>query len=224
MISVLIASVRDSVYKVVDHIEKTLSSVDYEIVICSSNDLSLNKPNIKLIKDKEGNIGSIIPTNQCFQASQGDIFLVTCDDILLNPNVIHLEKFLESQTFDDREYKICSIGYVDYHHCFVPTSNKDRIPIMSFPAGQRQSIDDYMDGVIFNEGFSHIWADNWLSYYLAYKGEGPVFMPNTPNDLSFDSREEKSLLLRESDGIFFQRLVGFLKDNPNMTYNHDIGV
>jgi glycosyltransferase involved in cell wall biosynthesis len=225
MISILITSVRDSIYRVVDHIEKTLSSVDYEIVICSDNDLSLNKPNIKLIKDRDGNIGSITPTNQCLKESQGEYFLVTCDDILLNPNVVHLEEFLKSDTFKNRQHEICSIGYTDYHHCFVPTFNRYRpsnIPIMSFPAGSRWSIEDNMGGVIFNEGFRHIWADNWLSYYLAKKGEHPIFMPYTHNDLSFDTREEKSKIVRQSDEEYFKKLIDFCDDNSNISYNHQL--
>ena len=50
---------------------------------------------------------------------------------------------------------------------------------------------------IFNESFKHVYADNWLSYYLGSSGEDPVFMPNTRNVTTGDVKAHKKLRIED---------------------------
>jgi len=229
MLSILIPSSRETVYRCVQHILQVSESVntDLEIIICSKERLKFSSSKVKVVREDIDNIGSIKPINQCFSESQGEHFLVTCDDLLISPRAMLVPEFVESDFFNGRKFKICSIGYQVIHHCYVPyetleeTDEKITIPILSFPAGSRNVVDTLLDGVIFNESYKHIAADNWLSWYLNSNGESPVFMPNTPMDYSFDTRAEKSLSVRERDLHSLKEMIS-LSQTKDINYNYKV--
>lgn len=226
MLSILIPSVRETIYRCVDHILRVSTSIntDFEIVICSKQKLNFSTPKVRVVAEDIDNIGSIKPINKCFSESQGEYFLVTCDDIIMHGNAMAIPEFVESQAFDGRKYKICSIGYSSYHNHYVPyepvgqTDENMRIPILSFPAGSRNTVDTLLDGVIFNESYKHIAADNWLSWYLNSNGEPPAFMSNTPMGYGFDTRAEASLCVRQEDLDLLRKMI-LLSQTRNMNYN-----
>jgi hypothetical protein len=207
-ISILIPSSNDSIHKAVEHIEK-IATCDYEIIICTPHKLNINKSNIKVIQDDDDNIGSNIPVNKCFYESSSEYFFVATDDLLIHPNCFNLIDFMESDIFNERRYKICSVGYEDFHGSKVPTFSIpnaiQNVHILSFPAGKKSSVMEDLDGVIFNESYKHIWGDNWLSYFLAANDEAPVFMPHTAVDRSFDIRAPRSLSVRQFDENVFKK-------------------
>ena len=228
MISVIIPSNSDLIHRCVEHIcSLNIQEVDYEIIICSRRNLLINKPNVKVVRDPDGNKGSIKAVNECFRNSQGEYFISTPDDLLINPRCFEIENFINSDFFSKREYNICSTGYHDRHNVGVPKVLKCRpqqwpkshpawndcinrdmsVGIMSFPAGKRETVDNLLDGVIFNESFKHVAADNWLSYYIASKGEEPAFMPDTSADFSLDQRDNDSFSLREYDSQLYFELA-----------------
>ena len=226
MISVLIPSNSDLIYRCVDHI-LSLNISDYEIVICSRRPINIYHKRVKIVSDPPGNIGSIKAVNECLKYSQGEYFVSTPDDLLLNRNSFNIKEFINSEIFATREYKMCSTGYPTRHNVGVPRALKQRMTewpkshphhtdsinrdmsagIMSFPAGKRETVDSLLDGVIFNESFKHVGADNWLSYYIASKYESPAFMPHTEANFSLDDRDEETMSLREYDSQVYFELV-----------------
>jgi hypothetical protein len=223
-ISILIPSTKQNIYNVVDYIE-SVSICDYEIIVCTPLDINFKQSNIKVIQDKKDNIGSISPINRCFKEAQCDYFFVTCDDILIHKNCFNIEEFIKSN-FSNNKYKICSIGYRHSHSATVPIfkghERISNVPILSFPAGSTQSVYDHLNGVVFNESFKHIYADNWLSYYINYHEKRVVFMPNTEKDLSKDTRDPHSISVRSYDEKIFKELMNIFDSNKNIEYNHQI--
>ena len=223
-ISILIPSTKQKIYNVVDYIE-SVSTCNYEIIVCTPLDINFKQSNVKVIQDKEDNVGSISPINRCFKEAQCDYFFVTCDDILINKNCFNIEEFTKSN-LSNNKYKICSIGYKCAHEAKVPTfgvpERINNVPILSFPAGSTQSVYDHLNGVIFNESFKHIYADNWLSYYINYHEKKIFFMPNTQNDLSKDIRDPYSISVRSYDEKIFKELMNVFDSNKNIEYNHQI--
>tara|TARA_R110000824_G_scaffold390271_1_gene586679 strand:- start:248 stop:940 length:693 start_codon:yes stop_codon:yes gene_type:complete len=221
-ISILIPSTKEKIYDIVDHIE-SISTCSYEIIVCTPLDINFKQSNVKVIQDDEDNIGSISPINRCFKEAQCDYFFVTCDDILIHKNCFNIEEFTKSN-LSSNKYKICSIGYKDAHGATVPTfggyERINNVRILSFPAGSTQSVYDHLDGVIFNGSFKHIYADNWLSYYINYHGKKPVFMPNTENDLSQDIRDPRSASVRSYDEKIFKEVMNVFDSNKNIEYNY----
>ena len=245
MISILIPSNRETIERSVNHILQMAKDIlycpDYEIIISSKKNININNKRVKVIKDTDGNVGSIDPVNKCFAQSQGDYFIVTCDDVLVNPNIFYISSFIESERLSNRKYKICSIGYspgfkpipepmvkrkvVDKCvHC--GSLHPARAAVLSFPAGSRDTVYGLLDGVIFNKMFSHIYADNWLSWYLHQQGEPPVYMHGTHMvcDFKLDTREESSVSVRSGDEIKFKELMNYYDDNPDINYNFQMQV
>tara|TARA_A100001201_G_scaffold22296_2_gene25088 strand:- start:548 stop:1237 length:690 start_codon:yes stop_codon:yes gene_type:complete len=226
MLSILIPSARETVYKCVEHILQCSKSIntDFEIIICSKQKLNFSSPKVRVIAEDIDNIGSNKPINQCFSESQGEYFLVTCDDLLMNPNAMGIPEFIESEVFSERKYKICSIGYNSFHNHYVPyqpvgeTDENMLIPILSFPAGSRNTVETLLDGVVFNELYKHVAGDNWLSWYVNSNGEPPVFMQNTGMDFSFDTRAETSLCVRQEDIDLLGKMI-LLSQTTNVNYN-----
>ena len=122
----------------------------------------------------------------------------------MNRDAFGIRSFIESETFKDRKHKICSIGTERGMFCKTPTS-PNRYCILGWPSGRRDTVENYLDGVIFNESFKHVYADNWLSYYLGSVGENPVFMPNTQNGIVGDVKAHGNL--RIEDEITFHKLI-----------------
>lgn len=224
-ISILIPSTRPDIYRIVNHLER-IATDDYEIIISSPCQLSFSQSHIKVISDDKDNVGSIDPINQCFKECTGDYFMVVCDDLLVHPNVFKLKEFLDSPLFENRKYPICSIGYRTIHDAKVPTYGIEEaiqnVPIMSFPAGKTDKVRELLDGVIFNESYKHICADNWLSYFIAQNDGSPIFMLDTRHDYSFDSRATHSESVREHDRQVFIKHMAEFHTNTNMSYNHRV--
>lgn len=254
MISVLIPSLGGEITRfgwapLARHILDMDVSVDYEIIICSPLKLELNHPKIKVISDPEGNVGSIIPVNECFRVSQGDYFICAPADFRIHPNCFNIQSFIESEVFASRKYKITTTGWATHplvgetaHKCTRILGNKyidhwlstttgiaglsrDDIRILCMPAGARSTVEDLMDGLIFNETFKHVGADNFLSAYLASKEDRqqlPIYMPDTLCDFSLCSAAQNHL--RERDKRVYFELMRYYMQNPEMPYNHVLEV
>ena len=220
MISVLIASARNP-NKVVDHIlglpKNDKVEEEYEIIICTRDKIEIPNKKVKIIEDPAGNIGGIKPLNKAFKESQGDYFIVSNDDVFMSAKSFDVEEFLESENFENRKYKICAVGQNTSNPARVPTQ-KHSVPILAYPAGKRDTIEKLMGGVIFNESFKHIYGDNWLSYYLDSKEEGPIFMPDTMYNYGEDSREPGSNVVRGEDQDTFFSMIAYCEDNPSFRY------
>lgn len=243
LISVLIPSNSDDLLpRAIDHIlSSNVSGKDYEIIVCTKLPVAISHKKVKIISDPPDNVGSIRPLNECFKHSQGDYFVSIPDDLLLHPNCFNIEEFINSEIFATRKYKMCSTGYEHHNKCGIPflpdpipeewptshphhndSSGRDSsVGILCFPAGKRETVDNLLGGVIFNESFKHVAADNFLSYYLASKGESPVFMPGTGADYGLDKREEESISLREHDSQMYFEMI-YQSAKRDVKYNEII--
>ena len=237
MISILIPSnakkkhrrAKSRLERTLDHILSIDTPMDYEIIVCSPHQININHPKIKAIKDLEGNVGSIQPVNQCLKASQGEYFVSTPDDHLIHPNCFNIQKFIEGHHFWDREYKITSTGWRD-RPFGGPTGDitgilvsedgrkNPQVGILAMPAGERATVENLLEGVIFNETFKHVAADNFLSAYIAASGELPIFMPDTKCDRgpSVAQRVE----IRDRDRRAYLAMLEYWRKNPEMPYDH----
>ena len=75
-----------------------------------------------------------------------------------------------------------------------------------------------MEGVIFNETFMHVAADNFLSAYVAARGELPIFMPDTKCDRGPSVAQR--LEVRDRDRRAYLAMLEYWSKNPEMTYDH----
>lgn len=229
MISVLIPSNSVRVHSTVAHLLDMDVSVDYEIIVCSSRKLNINHKRVKIIRDPDGNIGSIAPVNECLKASQGDYFFSTPDDHLPHRNCFNIQQFIEeTHHFKNREYKITSTGWRDRPFCgpvafitgtLMPNGlTNPLVGILAMPAGARSTVENLLGGVIFNETFMHVAADNFLSLYVASKEHPPVFMPDTECGRDYEHSDHEEL--RDRDRRAYFALVKYFTKNPNMPYNY----
>ena len=243
LVSVLIPSnSEDLLSRTIDHIlSSNVSEKDYEVIVCTKLPVAISHKKVKIISDPPDNVGSVRPLNECFKHSQGDYFVSIPDDLLLHPNCFNIEEFINSEIFATRKYKVCSTGYENHNECGVPrlpdpipegwpTSHPDwndsgardsSVGILCYPAGKRETVDNLLGGVIFNESFKHVAADNFLSYYLASKGESPVFMPDTLADDALDKRDEESIHLREHDSQMYFEMI-YQSAKRDVKYNEII--
>ena len=241
MLSILIPSnakkkhprAKSRLCKTIDHIFSIAPAIDYEIIVCSPHKLNINHPKVKVVKDAEGNVGSIQPVNQCLKASQGEYFISCPDDHLIHPNCFNIEEFVEGPLFGNRKVKITSTGWKahalrgpDRVHLMSTgillnkSGEVDRfVGILAMPAGARSTVDNLLDGLIFNETLLHVAADNFLSYYIAKKyGEIPLFMPDT--EAGRKELHSTNDQLRPRDRAAYLSLIAYFKENPDMPYSH----
>jgi len=61
--------------------------------------------------------------------------------------------------------ELSKIKYLEFPH---------RYTIFGYPVFEKETIDNYLDGVVFNPRFKHHYADNWLPYWLGEMGEYPI--------------------------------------------------
>jgi len=246
MISVLIPALGNQFGRfewgtAVRHILDMDLHVDYEIIVCSPRKWPLSHPKIKVISDPEGNEGSIKPVNECLRVSQGEYFISMPSDHLIHPNSFNIQSFIESEAFANRKYKITSTGLVSQpkpgtnlsilgnkhidqwlaRTTEIDNLTRAHVPILTFPAGARSTVEDLLDGVIFNETFKHVAGDNFLSAYVASKENPqqlPLFMPETP--CGRDNASAAQNQLRERDMHAYFELMRYYLHHPDMTYNH----
>ena len=134
----------------------------YEIIVCSdstSRDLS----NVKYIPDPNTSVKAF---NDAYRCSNGKFILIFPGTVLPPPNMFDIIEYL-----DGLKYKISSFSDDFGASCFVPDWSSYlfglnyRPQILRFPCFHRDFIENYLDGVIFNESFKHHWVDNWLSIF-----------------------------------------------------------
>jgi len=177
----------------------------YEILICSPYPLTdiaeenrnkligsvhdIGEENVFWIKDGEEGVSGngIAAYNHGYAWSLGDYIFVLNDDHLIDARSLRAIDFLESELFEDRKYKVTSIGANKgvniYNSTLIPVMpyvEPYRCLIMGFPVYQRKTIRNYLGDNIFNPRFKHHYADNWLPFWLHHMGEPPIICDDTP--------------------------------------------
>jgi glycosyltransferase involved in cell wall biosynthesis len=179
-ISILIPTIRNP-SRVIDFFRQSACPLKYEILIggpikeCGDADYAL------LVKE---DLGSAWMMNKLYKMSSGRYIMCVCDDHIYTPNWWDWVEEIETM-LDDKIYKVLSIpcgppcplpdwwgGPWELHG--VKTGCKDCYITTRFPVFRRDTIDNYMDGIIFNESFKHHHVDIWLGHWLAETGEPSI--------------------------------------------------
>lgn len=175
------------------YLNKTIESIEridkknltYEILVSSpfeDEDYGV----VKFFID-EDNKGSIKPINYLASQSKGNIICVLVDDYTPSENLFSIVEFLNSELFENRKYKICSLSvstpWGKIPPELVPTgvSNPitgeflphDRYYIVKFPVMDRNTY-NLLGKKIFHPHFIHHAADNYLAIYLGFMGEPTI--------------------------------------------------
>jgi hypothetical protein len=211
---------------------------EHEVIIVSTTELDLRlKHNVKFILDTEKK-GSVAPINVAYKASDGDIIVIVVDDHFIPPNFLDIERYFNEPKFKSKKIKVGNLsealggpGFNTYSksrrklvsfwsldHQF----RKEKHPnfhaynLVSFPVIFRESIEKYMDGVVFNESFIHHLPDHWLGYYSdmingdvgmgpthVWFTENPRFnqMTQQKNTDEYDAQVLFKLIKMSSEGI-----------------------
>lgn len=136
--------------------------LSYEIIVCS-DDTTKNLPNVKYVPDPHT---SVTAFNHCYSLSEGGFVFVFPGTVIPPSNMFDMVDFL-----DNAEYKVSSFSDDFGRSCLAPDWSASmfglsfRPQILRFPVFHKNFINNYLDGVIFNESFKHHWVDNWLSIF-----------------------------------------------------------
>lgn len=163
-------------------IEKIIDKDD-EIIVCSKNK-SRESSNIKWVEDEKNN-GSVYAFNKAYKTSQNDFVVVIPDDHIVTDEFSKIKSYFDTEDFQSLKLKACNITHTlggpgkncynkktkKYSGITWPINPIDGIKnsrpynVWHFFAIERQSVEKYMDDVIFNTCFSHHWVDHWLGFY-----------------------------------------------------------
>jgi len=160
---------------IVDELESFGALDTGEIVICCPFDIKDSR--IKYVKDTKQLNGNTA-FNEAARHSIGEYIYILCDDHYVSKGLLLGDKFLNSEIFKNRKFKIASMTSDD--PCYIgpipdlPETNFIPKNIMCrFPFFTRGMYQKYLNEYVFHPNFnicSH-FADNYLSYFLAINGE-----------------------------------------------------
>tara|TARA_R110000824_G_scaffold280251_2_gene468394 strand:+ start:4322 stop:5098 length:777 start_codon:yes stop_codon:yes gene_type:complete len=180
-ISVLLPSIRPNVYidRIVDNLHKYDANCPYSYEILTTGPQDFTREDTTHFKNELDHSG-IAGLNFLYTKSQGRYIVAATDDH------IHQDKWwtfvdeLEGERFKDRKYKILGIRTGDEGGCGmqqhfnprygdIPTSPVDWTA--RFPTFSRETIDNLLDGYLFNPSFRLSHCDIWLGHYLSKQNE-----------------------------------------------------
>lgn len=176
LISILIPTIRTPVY-IVEFLKASPCPMLYEIVVGTSN-LNFSLDGIDKVVYLKQEKGSAYCINKLFQASEGDYIYAMTDDNIMTDGWWQVTKELDDL---DYQHKVLSLGISrcplpnawgplwDLHG--VDTGLNPAFYTAVFPAFRRDTVENLLDGIIFNESYYHHHADIWLGHYLATMGE-----------------------------------------------------
>lgn len=215
-----------------------LPTHEFEIILISTGEDSFNNiPNFKFIKDTK-KTGSVSAINEGYKQSSGDIIIITPDDHTVPENFLDIKNYLNSKEFNSKKIKLGNLcewmggpgkdvfykklkklTSGEWHvNTAYPKDHTNQIPyqIIAFPVLEKATVENELNGVIFNECFLHHYPDHWLGAYSEYINKeddiGPkdVFMTcvQNHNDLQtnfktdpYDKEVFLKLMNRMKDGI-----------------------
>jgi len=154
----------DSIYAMGEH--------DYEILICSPYEYNIKIDNVKFIPDD--NISLTYAWNKLTRHSSGDWIMQIADDYhYVNLNIKELLEFTKSEEMIKKTFKMIHMGPIDvwgitnYAHITSTPIYHPPYPVIHFSLIEKKTIDEKLDGVIFNERFIYSTSDHWLGLYCS---------------------------------------------------------
>lgn len=164
-ISFLLPSNRhpDIIRKITGNIN-SLGLESYEIVVASTEEVV--DTNTVWVEDKE-ECGCVYGFNLAYKHSVGEYIILSTDDHVFDENVRHVITELE---LSENRYKILSITGEDGRPCCIP-SDLPPYQIVRFPVMARETIENDLNGYVYNPNFKHHYPDNWLGFWLGEMGQ-----------------------------------------------------
>tara|TARA_Y100000592_G_scaffold98342_1_gene171210 strand:- start:4198 stop:4875 length:678 start_codon:yes stop_codon:yes gene_type:complete len=177
-ISFLIVSLDDCLRQI-NFLNKIKIDYSYEILIASPKKISCeNNIEYKIFEDTGSSVSCY---NNLYKNSTGK-FIVCLTGVTLPPaNINDLIKKMEIEYNNGTDFIIKSPCDENNHSFVIPRwaryaaglsgRGKNAPQIIRYPLFLRDTIDKYLDGVIFAESFIHHYCDNWLGTYCALIGK-----------------------------------------------------
>ena len=177
-VSFLIVSL-DDCSRQVSFLNKIKIDYSCEILIASPKKISYKSSiQYKLYKDTGSSVSCY---NNLYKKSSGR-FIVCLTGVTLPPNNINdLIKKMEIDYTKGNDFIIESPCDENGYSFVIPRwaryaaglsgRGRNAPQIMRYPCFLRDTIDKYLDGVIFAESFIHHYCDNWLGTYCALIGK-----------------------------------------------------
>lgn len=173
MISYIITTIRpfEMAEKTIQSI-KNLAPHNHEILVSSPNlymKSECEKYNIKYVEDLGGR-GSVGANNEAILHTKGDWLAFLPDDFKLqNLDINAFQEFLDGPEMGKKVFKMFSFHSYSAHKINgeYHTPIDKPYQIMHFPIVARETIENQLDGVIFNHRFKHAYPDHWLGFYAS---------------------------------------------------------
>lgn len=230
MISYIITTIRpfEMAAKTIQSI-KDLAAHKHEIIISSPNPdikVACDDNDLRYIQDL-GLGGSVAANNDAISVAKGDWLAFLPDDFKLqNLDINAFQAFLDGPEMAKKTFKMFSFHSYSAHKVngVYETPINEPYQIMHFPIVARETIENKLDGVIFNHRFKHAYPDHWLGFYASKHEQ------YEPLDYSRFSKDKVLIDLHSSiqyrnhaNDIFDKQIITdlyqeYLK-NPQLGYN-----
>lgn len=230
-ISYIITTIRPpSLVKITIDSIRALDNHNYDITLVSPNPdyIPITQSwGVNYIKDL-GGAGSVGPNNMAIKHTTGDWLTYLPDDFkLINLDINKFQDFLAGPEMKKKTFKMFSLHPRSGHKIDgveYETPIDEPYQVMHFPVIARETIENKLDGVVFNEHFFHSYVDHFLGFYASkheqyepfnyslYPEAGPFITLNTQTQYRNHSNDDY-------DYRTLDRLYREFKQNPAMKYN-----
>jgi hypothetical protein len=215
--------------KVVDNIIDTTTNhykkYSFEIIISSFEQIKDDR--IINIIDTNKKYGNTVKCyNEMYKASKGKYIFILNDDHKLSDGCLDAIELLKSNIFNNRKLKITAIGAPLNLNKLTATRippieniyNEPTEMIMGYPVFDRETVENYLQGVIFNQSFLHHYADNFLPFFISKIDGEPIFCLGS--SLNRISEKPTSYTVNDSkDFETYEKLVKKFFKNNTLCYN-----
>ena len=196
----------------------------YEILVCCPSGLEgviVDEERVTVLRDDPDSRGAVGPINKMVKQAVGEYCILLNDEFLAHSNILDVLEIFETieslevialspDHFIDGAYDVPANYYPYMGDC----------PLLPFPVISRELIESELDGVLFNESFSHYGSDSWISYYLMRKLNKAIYVASNIKTIFTHDKEAPSIASNSDNGdAIFNQLTLMLEKNPDMSYN-----
>jgi len=224
-VSILVACLGDY-SPIIEAIDKCNTDYTYEICVCS--DIRVPKYahdfRIHFFQDQGTSVKSY---NTMFKYSTGQYVICVGGSIIPPENMFDLVDELKRQEQAGKKMAITAmrahdggaripVWAAEMAGMVINDRSTPRPNVLRWPAFSRKTVNEYLDGVVFNQYFKHHWVDNWIGAFC--------FFQNEPKQESMkvlvDDKEKKHKPISKHDDHDLKVFEGLLKKyKEKQTYN-----
>lgn len=210
---------------------KQLDDHDHEILISSPHDYKnhcATYDKVYYIRDTF-QTGSVDILNLSSQLASGDWIAILTDDFhLINLDINEFKDFLQGDEMNKKTFKMFSFHPRSGHKIMgdeYKTPIPDPYQVMHMFILSRDTLNNQLDGVIFNHRFKHAYVDHWLGFYAAqheqYKPyDYSLFSQNKPLiSLNHDMSQPHNGSFDHFDYLILNDLYKLWMNDKNVRYN-----